>query len=42
VHQRADGSVHVPEALRPWLGGVEALTPGMTLVAPAPGRSHEG
>jgi seryl-tRNA synthetase len=21
VHQRADGSVHVPEALRPYLGG---------------------
>jgi seryl-tRNA synthetase len=36
VHQRADGSVHVPEALRPWLGGVEALTPGMTLAAPVP------
>jgi seryl-tRNA synthetase len=36
VHQRADGSVHVPAALRPWLGGVEALTPGMTLPAPVP------
>jgi seryl-tRNA synthetase len=36
VHQRADGSVHVPVALRPWLGGVEALTPGMTLAAPVP------
>jgi seryl-tRNA synthetase len=36
VHQRADGSVHVPVALRPWLGGVEALTPGMALVAPVP------
>src|SRR3954470_19153522 len=36
VHQRADGSVYVPEALRPWLGGVEALTPGMTLAAPVP------
>jgi seryl-tRNA synthetase len=34
VHQRADGSVHVPAALRPWLGGVEALAPGMTLAAP--------
>jgi seryl-tRNA synthetase len=33
VHQRADGSVYVPKALRPWLGGVEALTPGMTLTA---------
>ena len=31
VHQRADGSVYVPKALRPWLGGVEALTPGMDL-----------
>jgi len=31
VHQRADGSVHVPKALRPWLGGVEALSPGMPL-----------
>jgi seryl-tRNA synthetase len=36
VHQRADGSVHVPVALRPWLGGVDALTPGMTLAAPLP------
>jgi seryl-tRNA synthetase len=36
VHQRADGSVHVPVALRPWLGGHEVLTPGMSLVAPVP------
>ena len=36
VHQRADGSVHVPVALRPWLGGVELLTPGMSLVGPVP------
>jgi seryl-tRNA synthetase len=28
--------VHVPVALRPWLGGVEALIPGMALVAPVP------
>lgn len=27
THQRADGSVRVPEALRPFLGGLEALTP---------------
>jgi seryl-tRNA synthetase len=27
VHQRADGSVHVPEALRPFLGGRAELTP---------------
>jgi seryl-tRNA synthetase len=26
-HQRADGSVAVPAALRPYLGGLEALTP---------------
>ena len=26
-HQRADGSVYVPDALRPYLGGVEALEP---------------
>lgn len=26
-HQRADGSVRVPEALRPFLGGVELLSP---------------
>jgi seryl-tRNA synthetase len=26
----------VPAALRPWLGGVEALAPGMTLAAPVP------
>ncbi|WP_448625957.1 serine--tRNA ligase [Geodermatophilus sp. URMC 64] len=36
VHQRADGSVHVPKALRPWLGGVELLSPGMTLAAAVP------
>jgi seryl-tRNA synthetase len=36
VHQRADGSVHVPAALRPWLGGVAELTPGMKLAAPLP------
>lgn len=27
THQQADGSVTVPEALRPYLGGLEALTP---------------
>ena len=26
-HQQPDGSVYVPAALRPWLGGVEQLTP---------------
>jgi len=26
-HQQADGSVHVPHALRPYLGGVEKLEP---------------
>lgn len=26
-HQQADGSVRVPEALRPFLGGMESLTP---------------
>jgi seryl-tRNA synthetase len=36
VHQREDGSVHVPAALRPWLGGIELITPGMSLVAPVP------
>jgi seryl-tRNA synthetase len=36
VHQRADGSVYVPKALRPWLGGVELLTPGMALAAAVP------
>jgi seryl-tRNA synthetase len=36
VHQRADGSVYVPKALRPWLGGVDLLSPGATLVPPAP------
>jgi seryl-tRNA synthetase len=36
VHQRADGSVHVPKALRPWLGGVEELAPGMSLVGAVP------
>lgn len=27
-HQRADGSVHVPEVLRPFLGGLAVLKPG--------------
>jgi seryl-tRNA synthetase len=36
VHQRADGSMYVPKALRPWLGGVEHLTPGMNLAAAVP------
>ena len=27
THQQADGSVRVPEALRPFLGGLEVLTP---------------
>ena len=27
VHQRGDGSVHVPPALRPWLGGRAELVP---------------
>jgi len=26
-YQNADGSVTVPEALRPWMGGIEKLTP---------------
>jgi seryl-tRNA synthetase len=26
-HQRADGSIAIPAALRPYLGGVEVLTP---------------
>ena len=26
-HQQADGSIYVPEALRPYLGGLEVLTP---------------
>ena len=26
-HQRSDGSVYVPDALRPYLGGLEVLTP---------------
>lgn len=27
THQRADGSVRVPEALRPYLGGLEIMEP---------------
>lgn len=27
THQQADGSVRIPEALRPYLGGLEAFTP---------------
>ena len=26
-HQRADGSIAVPAALRPWIGGLEVLVP---------------
>ena len=26
-YQRADGSVEIPQALRPWMGGLEAITP---------------
>ena len=26
-HQQADGSVHIPEALRPYMGGIEAIQP---------------
>ena len=26
--QRADGSIVIPEALRPWIGGVEVIAPG--------------
>jgi seryl-tRNA synthetase len=27
-HQQADGSVVLPQALRPYLGGLEVLKPG--------------
>jgi seryl-tRNA synthetase len=37
VHQRADGSVHVPAALRPFLGGLAELAPGMALASAVPG-----
>ncbi|MCU1670941.1 MAG: serS [Blastococcus sp.] len=36
VHQQADGSVYVPVALRPWLGGIDRITAGMSLAAPIP------
>jgi len=26
-HQQADGSIKLPAALRPYLGGIEVLTP---------------
>ena len=26
-HQQVDGSIYVPEALRPYLGGLEVLSP---------------
>ena len=26
-HQNADGSIHIPRALRPYLGGMECLAP---------------
>ena len=34
THQRADGSVRVPEALRPYLGGLEVLEPVATGTTP--------
>jgi seryl-tRNA synthetase len=39
-HQRRDGSVAVPAALRPYLGGVEALEP--VTRSPAPGGGNGG
>ncbi|EKP95394.1 serine--tRNA ligase [Thermaerobacter subterraneus] len=30
IHQREDGSVRIPEALRPYMGGLEALVPRVT------------
>ena len=30
THQRADGSVAVPEVLRPYLGGLEVIEPATT------------
>jgi len=29
-HQQPDGTVYVPKALRPWLGGREVLAPGLS------------
>jgi len=26
-HQQADGSIRIPQALRPWMGGVEKIEP---------------
>jgi len=26
-YQQADGSIRVPEVLRPWMGGIEVITP---------------
>jgi seryl-tRNA synthetase len=28
-HQQRDGSVRVPEALRPWLGGLDRIEPAV-------------
>ncbi|MGO2685203.1 MAG: serine--tRNA ligase, partial [Microbacterium sp.] len=36
THQQEDGSVRVPEVLRPYLGGLEVLEP-VTAAAPAQG-----
>ncbi len=33
THQQADGSVRVPEALRPYLGGLEVLEPATAKAA---------
>ena len=29
TYQQADGSIVVPEVLRPWMGGVEVISPEM-------------
>jgi hypothetical protein len=36
THQQEDGSVRVPEALRPYLGGLEVLKPFETVAARPP------
>jgi seryl-tRNA synthetase len=30
THQQADGSVTIPEALRPYLGGIDVIKPTTT------------
>lgn len=35
THQQADGSVHIPEALQPFMGGQSVISPEDTRLLPS-------